>query len=214
MTDYQRTALMNLEDAHYRGAADAFLPKDSDMPVKIHDVRAEKWQWVNGKFGVSKGYDKLTDRYIINIRDNAGEDHTIKLKCGCLKSVRGICQTNAMELGVFEHYSRLNHSCEPNVVLKYSEQLEKSDHFIEVKSMQTYALRDIENGEEILTDYLDIGDHDMMSIAARRAKTRKEWGFECQCASCMDITGRCRRLEFIKEFMAHFNALEALGVFP
>ncbi|KAK5160726.1 hypothetical protein LTS14_001739 [Recurvomyces mirabilis] len=71
--------------------------------------------------------------------------------------------------GVFATYSRINHSCTPNIDNSHID-----DHEL------LYAIRDIKAGEEITTSYID----GLTFPKAWRAKTLARWHFVCKCAAC------------------------------
>ena len=88
----------------------------------------------------------------------------------------GILLTNAVSNGpdtpfcVYGTYSRLNHSCEPNVEL----------HFQEEAGLTVVAKRDISAGEELFDCYVDAS----VSQTERRVMLSKRWRFECSCSLC------------------------------
>ncbi|ROV99117.1 hypothetical protein VMCG_06622 [Cytospora schulzeri] len=74
--------------------------------------------------------------------------------------------------GIFHIYSRINHSCEPNVFCDWNTNL---------KQETVHAARDIKAGEQILQGYLST--EDFMTRKERAAKLRS-WGFTCRCSAC------------------------------
>ena len=73
--------------------------------------------------------------------------------------------------GVFEHYSRINHDCNPNVNNVWNSTIEK---------LTVHAVRQINKGEEITTSYVD-------STCRTRQQRQKEldnWDFVCSCKCC------------------------------
>ncbi|KAG8908921.1 hypothetical protein FRB99_000024 [Tulasnella sp. 403] len=88
-----------------------------------------------------------------------------------------IVQTNAFAAGpgmaVFPNAARLNHGCSSafNVVYSFRE---------EEKRLYVHALRDIQQGEELLTTYLDT----KKPRAERVAFLKEHYGFECSCSVC------------------------------
>jgi hypothetical protein len=85
-------------------------------------------------------------------------------------------QMGAVELygcGVFPLYSRINHSCVPNVHNAYNPGIQR---------LTVYSIRDIGAGEQITTSYI--------SSAYRTREQRREetenWGFVCSCLACTD----------------------------
>ncbi|KAK3937293.1 hypothetical protein QBC46DRAFT_267878 [Diplogelasinospora grovesii] len=75
--------------------------------------------------------------------------------------------------GVFPLYSRINHSCVPNVHNAYNPGIQR---------LTVYSIRDIGAGEQITTSYI--------SSAYRTREQRREetenWGFVCSCLACTD----------------------------
>lgn len=74
--------------------------------------------------------------------------------------------------GLFPMYSRVNHSCEPNVFCDWNTKL---------KQETVHAARDIMAGEQIFQGYLST--EDFMTCEERAAKLRS-WGIVCRCAAC------------------------------
>ena len=74
--------------------------------------------------------------------------------------------------GVFEHYSRINHACNPNVHNSYNPTLQQ---------MSVHAVRQIHKGEEILTSYI-AGTY---LTREKRQQILSKWGFECCCNCCI-----------------------------
>lgn len=94
----------------------------------------------------------------------------------------GIFLANRVEMGVggaygsgiFPLYSRVNHSCVPNIHNSYNPNIQR---------LTTYALRDIAAGEQIFTSYLDSA---CRTGQQRRQMTLDMWGFVCACHACTD----------------------------
>lgn len=77
------------------------------------------------------------------------------------------------DTGVFSYYSRINHSCVPNVHNSYNPGLQR---------LTLYSVRDVSAGEQITTSYFD-------SACRTRQQRRQEtenWGFVCSCIACSD----------------------------
>lgn len=89
-----------------------------------------------------------------------------------------IYETNAVKTkgnlssGLFLCYSRLNHSCSPNVYNCFNEVTGK---------IMVHAFRDIEAGEEITTSYIEL-----LRTPEQRAKDLEKWCFTCTCEACKD----------------------------
>jgi hypothetical protein len=71
----------------------------------------------------------------------------------------------------FEHYSRINRACKPNVHNSYNPTLQK---------LTVHAVRQINKGEEILTSYIAGTCH----TRQQRQVGLNNWGFECGCKCC------------------------------
>ena len=72
--------------------------------------------------------------------------------------------------GVFENISRINHSCLPNAVHSWNAS----------RGQETvYAVRDINEGEEVTLSYLAGGPS-----SSRKAQLKDNFGFECRCELC------------------------------
>ena len=77
---------------------------------------------------------------------------------------------NQWSVGVFELYSRINHSCTPNVHNSYNGSIERE---------VVHAVRPIVAGEEILTSYIP----NVRTKPQRQAQLEK-YGFRCNCTTC------------------------------
>lgn len=95
------------------------------------------------------------------------------------KTAIGICQTNGLPLGkgttaggIFPLCSRINHSCCPNINHSWNPNTEREN---------IYAIRDIQQGEEILTCYVD--DFYLMRDE-RRQRLKQTFNFVCECPLC------------------------------
>ena len=83
------------------------------------------------------------------------------------------------ECAVYALYSRINHSCEPNVRVDLAAD----------GALSVFALRDLQVGEEVLDSYLaEMMAHGKGADAAVRLEMRRHlaerWRFECACALC------------------------------
>jgi hypothetical protein len=83
------------------------------------------------------------------------------------------------ECAVYALYSRINHSCEPNVRVDLAAD----------GALSVVALRDVQVGEEVLDNYLaEMMTHGKGADAAVRLEMRRHlaerWRFECACARC------------------------------
>ena len=98
---------------------------------------------------------------------------------GSAKTALGVFQANGYpapsrrgsdEAGVFLRFSRLNHSCAPNVSHKWYDFREKV----------VFASRDIEAGEELLNNYVEL----CAPGGERRKLLSERFGFDCRCVAC------------------------------
>lgn len=76
-------------------------------------------------------------------------------------------------LYMYELAPRLNHACVPNVARAFT-----SDRHILLR-----AIRDINNGEELTLDYMDITG----TTAVRRQRLRQKCKFLCKCQACSSM---------------------------
>jgi len=98
-------------------------------------------------------------------------------------------------VGVFASYSRVNHSCTPNVHNSYNPTLNK---------LTVHATRQINENEEILTSYIDI-----FQTREKRNADLSEWDFRCRCKCCAapntaDSDRRRERLSDAEKELAAF----------
>ena len=83
------------------------------------------------------------------------------------------------DCAVYALYSRINHSCDPNVRVDLAAE----------GGLSVVALRDLQVGEEVLDNYLaEMMTHGKGADAAVRLGMRRalaeRWRFECACARC------------------------------
>jgi hypothetical protein len=86
--------------------------------------------------------------------------------------------TNALSDGLYNVISRLNHSCQPNVI--WSTNDDNPPYLQEVR-----ALRDIPAGEEMTASYLRASK---LRSRAERQEMLRNWAFICNCPVC-SLTG-------------------------
>ncbi len=77
--------------------------------------------------------------------------------------------------GIFLNASRANHSCYPNAIYAWNQNLRR---------LTIHAIDYIEAGEEITVSY----DLPFFSLATRRKLLRDFYAFECDCPVCHDAT--------------------------
>lgn len=80
-------------------------------------------------------------------------------------------EVHTKRAGVFEHYSRINHACNPNVHNTYNPTLGK---------LTVQAIQQINKGEEILTSYID----GTCSTRQQHQQVLSNWDFDCGCRTC------------------------------
>lgn len=83
----------------------------------------------------------------------------------------GMFNINNLDGNIFLTQSHLNHSCSPNVDVKIIGR---------TAGIKVYAKRNIKQGEELLTTYVNPND----PLAKRRYDLRVNWGFQCNCTRC------------------------------
>mmetsp|Transcript_29478 Transcript_29478/g.62571 ORF Transcript_29478/g.62571 Transcript_29478/m.62571 type:complete len:228 (-) Transcript_29478:99-782(-) len=98
------------------------------------------------------------------------------------KTPGGILRTNAIDddegyANLYSQLSRMNHSCDPNAVRVSSN--ESGDNGVAV-----VARRGIDEGEEILFNYMD-GADDGKPVEHRRKHLMQQYHFHCTCPLCM-----------------------------
>lgn len=85
----------------------------------------------------------------------------------------GMFNINNLDGNIFLTQSHLNHACDPNVDVKVVGR---------TTGIKVYAKRDIRNGEELLTTYVNPSD----PLSKRRFDLRVNWGFLCNCKRCKE----------------------------
>lgn len=76
--------------------------------------------------------------------------------------------------GLFALYSRINHSCSPNVAKSYNPT---------IKRLTVHAIRDIKAGDQLFTDYVNGTLHPK---TWRQTVLLDNWRFICQCRACTE----------------------------
>ncbi|TLS25702.1 hypothetical protein PpBr36_07286 [Pyricularia pennisetigena] len=113
-------------------------------------------------------------------------------------------------LGLFPTISRINHACGPNSQVKFDPA---------TLSLRTYAIHNIEAGEEITISYAEFG----MPYGTRQSTLQQRWGFKCTCALCSASPGavaasdarRTRAASVLESITAAVEAgrlLDAIGL--
>ena len=72
--------------------------------------------------------------------------------------------------GVYPRQAILNHSCEPNCVLR----------FAEAGRLLARVVRDVEVGEELCISYVDVTD----PVGLRQQRLMEQYSFRCTCSKC------------------------------
>lgn len=107
-----------------------------------------------------------------------GDDRGLTLAVDNEMKMRIIFNTNCVNMGsggqwgvgLFELYSRINHSCLPNVHNSYNATIGKE---------VVHAVRAITKGEEIVTSYIS-----NVRTKPQRTEQLAPYGFKCDCAAC------------------------------
>ena len=86
--------------------------------------------------------------------------------------------------GVYPNGAMLNHSCDHNCAISY----EPACHTQIIRCI----VDNVQPGEELCHPYIDLA---MMSAQARRQKLCNTYGFDCQCARCLDTDGKWRQVD-------------------
>lgn len=109
-------------------------------------------------------------------RGEAPTNESLQDIAGMMCRRYAIFLTNNLDTGVeqgrgfFHLFSRMNHSCVPNVFDHYNPALQR---------LTSHAIRDIKAGEQLFSHYIDL----LMPRKVRQRKLRT-WGFECACPVC------------------------------
>lgn len=93
----------------------------------------------------------------------------------CTNAVAITEGTEDAGIAVFRIFSHINHSCNPNAFSLFCSKN---------KQQTVYAGRDIRAGQQILVSYFG-GDEDLLTRAQRLEQTQRDWGFTCNCRSCL-----------------------------
>ncbi|EAU86628.2 hypothetical protein CC1G_07286 [Coprinopsis cinerea okayama7 len=78
--------------------------------------------------------------------------------------------------GMYISGAYFNHDCSPNLKKRRSG-----------RSMQFFTIRDVQAGEELCTNYIDIGEE--CSVEMRNEELEREWFFRCACGRCVRERG-------------------------
>lgn len=139
------------------------------------------------KRDIVRGEVVLREKPIVTVADASGLDaaiaaldDTARRKFFSLcdwrtpKTALGIFQSNGYpcgdKAGVCFKFSRVNHSCAPNLCHVWDE-----DGFYYV-----FAAKDIRKGDELCTTYIDVAQ----PRSQRQAILRDHFGFDCRCPAC------------------------------
>ncbi|KAK3678213.1 hypothetical protein LTR78_002309 [Recurvomyces mirabilis] len=127
--------------------------------------------------------EHVSRAYLIDANDKALDEEDIEELIQDQARVMGIFACNNFQSGkglaLYETTSRLNHSCVPNVHHSWDPM---------GKRITVYAVRDIQQDEELCTTYL--GGPGVYYVRAQRIELlRSSYGFTCTCPACTDVTG-------------------------
>lgn len=107
-------------------------------------------------------------------------------------------QTNAVVMGlsfdsgVFETYSRLNHSCRPNVMNNWDSKTQR---------LYVHALCDIAVGEELTTAYVDV----LLRRKERQEILKGHYAFECTCKACVATKEEVLQSDTRRIWLSYFD---------
>ena len=110
--------------------------------------------------------------------DGGGWAWRAALRLECNTFTRWSARYEREELGVFPRATRLNHSCDPNLVREQAPPADGAPRF----ALRFTALRDIAAGEELCFSYVPV----TLARAPRRDLLRRHFGFDCACARCRE----------------------------
>lgn len=79
--------------------------------------------------------------------------------------------------GFYMTTCKINHSCDPNVFVRYNQ------HPMMGLVLELVAIRDIQEGEELLQSYID-----QAQSKVKRQKALRDYGFSCRCTKCVQDT--------------------------
>ena len=101
----------------YAALADSFRDISANSAVIITGLVSEAGLRLNGSGGSARSFDAHTNRWVVVLPDG----RALKIKPENLKTPWGIARTNGCSFdsegtaGFYESFSRINHSCAPNV---------------------------------------------------------------------------------------------------
>ena len=111
------------------------------------------------------------------------------------------------DCGLYLSFSRLNHSCVPNLVCTNT-----NDRGV----MEVRTIRHIAPGQELCVNYIQ-GYEDFPTAEQRLNKLSKEWRFDCMCPLCQDPEDSDKRRRelyrlhsLIRSLMGQGNIVDAL----
>lgn len=79
--------------------------------------------------------------------------------------------------GFYMTTCKINHSCDPNVFVRYVQNPELG------LVLELVAIKNISEGEELVQSYID-----QSQPVQKRQKALKDYGFQCTCQKCVDET--------------------------
>lgn len=102
-----------------------------------------------------------------------------RIVCGNSRLICGVKDLygNTSETGLYQNFSRINHSCVPNAITSWV--------MGDFKRIQVRAMMPIEQGQEILINYSNMMvELDFGSREFRRQHLLDTYGFLCHCSEC------------------------------
>ncbi|KAK3721065.1 hypothetical protein LTR37_003355 [Vermiconidia calcicola] len=143
--------LTTVEHALYYDLSDNKELTDDEVRSRIRQVAVE-----SGKFR------RRPDGLNIFVQTGTKAHTTFKTNATSMASDRGY--------SIFPLYSRINHSCRPNVHASYNASL--GTHTV-------HAIRDVQAGEELLVSYIDCAQP-----TQKRTEDLEKHGVDCWCEVC------------------------------
>lgn len=159
------TALQNLPRFEWKRFDDLHCITAHITPARRTTIR----QWYRDNGATDSNGDALKGKKLQDAAKATAKRFAIFLSNRVQMGVGG-----SYGSGVFPLYSRINHSCVPNVHNSYNPGLQR---------LIVYSIRDIAAGEQITTSYFDSA---CRTRQQRRKNAMQRWGFVCSCVACTD----------------------------
>lgn len=139
-----------------------------------------------GPFSGARHLDTTLDRLTASQRTalrnlhNPGGTLTSLVQANAFGETKERHGHNYVVLRIFEKISRANHSCRPNAVYSWNPDLANGGG-----KATLHAVTTINNGAEIVIDYMAAEANALRDGATRRADLQQTWAFLCTCSACV-----------------------------